>query len=1064
MKLVTKLFVTFQSILKANICLLCLFLAIILKEVTMKSKNNAFKKFLSFTAILILAILASLSMFSFKLQTAYSASISVDNSNFSDGMTENSSTPATPNSYTFVDSNFKSVTYNPQSTSSSQPKITAGVVNIEEQGYSKQSSNQDDYALMISSKKCDSSYTVKYGYTSTQFTLEADSFYKVAVDIFADETSNIASLYLVDENNKAYASFEHIGKSNNWSTYMFLIKTDDLTSIKLKLALFLDGNGTVLFDSVRVNELTEQQLESQRTTYSTTSTYVAPAQDNTISKTAFTKSNLNSVFANTSASREIVDDNDGYFTTAVKITNSASSYSQYQTADDFFTFEPNRVYRVTLNAKATDLSGKITLRLVQTGLEKDSDGNDVYDTDNNHTLTISANTSSTLTNNYKKYSFFVNSHPLKTTTFKLVVSVGSEDSTASGSVYLSGAILTSTTYSNFDSVSTGDAAQKINLASKIVDLDSDTSALLLTNGNFNSVKTTDYAKTYPVAPASWTVTTGENSQLYGVVNTDTTEFNKFSSNNTFTSTAVNPGNPNGLTESNNVLMMYNSTTDTLAYKSELNKSLSTKTYHRFSLNVQTQHSTINVYLVANVSGKEVVLSSIKNIATDGEWQNVDLYVHTGMHQLSVGIKVEMKSNGFGFAYIDDATFDFALRAGGVILSQPTESQFNEISSINYGSTHISKADLSNILTGESTDRYAVPVLFNTNTNENVDFGVIDLTNETDVNWVLNNPEQNFENFTSLENKNILAIHAKNYVNETYTSTIGYRFESGKYYLISVKIYTQNLTSESEKFGLNLSLTNFDGKFSNLNTETENGNGWKTYNFYVNPTEETTSMLAISFGSEDVALKGDAFIGDVTVKEIESNEFITTSNDTNLVLVTKTEEDDENNTDNETTDNNNSNSTAWFIAIPTILTAAAIIIAIVGFSLRKIKFKKPVKKAKSAYDRNSKQSQQIYMRKATALREERLHELNKKLETLQNERSQYEEKYKQDLSTLRQLKIKRAPANEIAKLEKDLKANQRHSAQIGSNIRITELEIEQTNSNEYLKQVVKKLASAKQDEE
>ena len=105
-----------------------------------------------------------------------------------------------------------------------------------------------------------------------------------------------------------------------------------------------------------------------------------------------------------------------------------------------------------------------------------------------------------------------------------------------------------------------------------------------------------------------------------------------------------------------------------------------------------------------------------------------------------------------------------------------------------------------------------------------------------------------------------------------------------------------------------------------------------------------------------------------------------------------------------------------------------------------------------------------MRKATTLREERLHELNKQLNTLQNERAQYEEQYKKDLSTLRQLKIKRAPANEIAKLDRDMKQNQKHTAQIGSSIRNVELEIEQAQTNEYLKQIVKKLASAKQDEQ
>ena len=147
-----------------------------------------------------------------------------------------------------------------------------------------------------------------------------------------------------------------------------------------------------------------------------------------------------------------------------------------------------------------------------------------------------------------------------------------------------------------------------------------------------------------------------------------------------------------------------------------------------------------------------------------------------------------------------------------------------------------------------------------------------------------------------------------------------------------------------------------------------------------------------------------------------------------------------------------------------MTFLAIGIAVVGVTLRKVKIKKPVKKTKNAYDRNSKQSQQIYMRKATTMREERLRELEKQLETLQAERLTYEEQYKKDLSSLRQLKIKRAPATEIAKLEKDMKINQKHSAQIGANVRWVENEIEQTKTDEYLRQTVKKLASVKQDEQ
>ena len=1026
----------------------------------MKSKNNVLRKFLFVFAVFVLAILASFTMFTFKLKPS-SYALSVDNSNFADGMTDNTSTPSSPSSYTFVDNNFNSVKYNPQSTTADQPKLNAGVVNIEDEGYTKTSSTQDDYALMISSKKGESSYTVKYGYTSTEFTLDAGSYYKIAVDIYADTINNLASIYLVDENSKAYASYEHIGAANTWTTYMFLVKTNDLASQKLKLALFLDGNGTVLFDSVRVNELTSQQLNDHQTTYATTSKYIAPTNDNIVETKSFTKTNLNSVFANVDASREIVDDNDGYFDTAFKITNSKSTYSQYTTADDFFTFEQNRVYRVTFNVKTTNLSGKVNLRLVQTNLTKDEDGNDVYDTSNDHTLTISSNTSSSITNNYSKYSFYINSHPLKTTTFKFVVSFGSDTEAASGDVYLTGAIVSSANYSHFNEVSTGSTAQKINLASKVIDLDSDTKALMLSNGNFNTVKTTDYTKTYPVTPDSWTVTQGTNQQLYGVVNTKDDEFEKFVNNNTFTGVATNPSNDN---VSNNVLMMYNSTTDTLAYTSALDKALDAKTYHRFSINVLTQHSSLNVYLVAKIGEEEVILSSIKNVVTDGAWHNVDLYVYTGIHTLNVGVKVEMKSTGYGFAYLDDATFDFALRDGGVMLVQPTEEQFNNTTAVNYGVNHIAKTDLSNLLETDSSERYATPTHFIIPEDENVDCGIIDLTNEADVKYILDNLTQNYLNFIGLDNKNILAIHAKNYVTKTYVTNIGYRFEANKYYVVSVKVYTQHLQSENEKFGLGLAIENFEDSFQNINTETEAENGWKTYKFYINPTDATTSTLQILFGNNSTTLKGDAFIGDIKIEEVESTDFITKSTDNALLLTTPKTNDDSTDDDTETDDTTKSNNTAWIIAIPTILTGLAIILAVVGVTMRKVKFKQHVKRTKSAYDRNSKQSQQIYMRKATTMREERLRELNKQLDTLQAERAQYEEQYKKDLSTLRQLKIKHAPANEISKLDKDMKLNQRHSSQIGSSIRNIELEIEYTNSNEFIQQTVKKLSSARQDED
>ena len=145
-------------------------------------------------------------------------------------------------------------------------------------------------------------------------------------------------------------------------------------------------------------------------------------------------------------------------------------------------------------------------------------------------------------------------------------------------------------------------------------------------------------------------------------------------------------------------------------------------------------------------------------------------------------------------------------------------------------------------------------------------------------------------------------------------------------------------------------------------------------------------------------------------------------------------------------------------IPTIIFALAIVICVVGVFTRKIKWKKPSKKSKNAYDRNSTVSKQYYERKATMVREEKLRELNKQLEQLHADRIQYEEDYKHNMSKLREMKIKRANKHDIAKLEAEMKKNQRNSSTFGISVSRIEKEIEYMKTDLYYKSLVKKLAS------
>ena len=83
---------------------------------------------------------------------------------------------------------------------------------------------------------------------------------------------------------------------------------------------------------------------------------------------------------------------------------------------------------------------------------------------------------------------------------------------------------------------------------------------------------------------------------------------------------------------------------------------------------------------------------------------------------------------------------------------------------------------------------------------------------------------------------------------------------------------------------------------------------------------------------------------------------------------------------------------------------------------------------------------------------------KDLQKLTSERAKYEEQYKADLAKLRQLKIKRGNADEIKKLEKDLKKNQKLSASIGITINRVNDDISYAKTDAYLNALARRLTS------
>ncbi len=1009
--------------------------------------NNLIKKTTSIFITLCLILLASVGLFSIFNKSSIEAmaanEITISNKDF---INHNSSTGA-PNSFT-------------SSSSVDDANVKAGVIDTSKPEYQKYriGTLKDNYVLRISTNERDEydeipsgkNHSTYFGYdTTSSIALDAGKNYRITVDVYTDTSAGIGALYLKDgDNNDAVLSkITNVNSYLNWHTYTFLIKTDDIKDLNVKLGLYLNGSGTILFDSLSCFEMADSdfatRLENTNERQQYLSQYKVIKEISAESHPFVIKNTAENTLAEYVNVKATDESYDGSNTTAFKINNKEIAFNEYSTSEKLFfdseseknLIEQNAIYKVSVKAKAVGVSGNAVLKLTETNKDK------------SETITFSG------TVDFTNYSFYVRTNTDSSDiNFKLTVGLGEEGAKAIGTIYISKITLSKISYSTFNSTPSN---------VKKLDLVETSETDLLDNGAFNDFRPSDTEKSYPITPASWTVSSVEGEkQLYGIINTATAEFDKLKNDNKNISNFVNPDRTSA---NNNVLMMYSQSASPLSYTSA-SKSIQASTSNTFTMKVQVlsgqrnSNDSFKIELVTKKDDGELVLAST-NIAPSlsvSEFKVVKFILSTAYQNCDVCVKLTLNSTTGTFAYVDDVHY--------------YNSEKDSTADITV------RTDLKNLYEyGNKIDDYYEAKNFSKSTGEGSYSGIVNL-NETLSSHIIDSDHMaSLKNLSLLfnaedseagfvHNNNVFAIRNDyNFnTNNVYSTNLGYRLEQNKFYRLIVYVYTTDLqirfpdSQNEEDTGVTLSMTGFTKSFEKIKTD----NNWERYVFYINPTSTVdASYLQFALGSSDSQYIGRAFFGDINFKEIEEDEFV--SADSSKVMVLQQTETVDDDTDNETDDADNEsnfNTSAWLYAIPSIIFALAIIICVVGVIARKTKWKKPVKKTKNDYDRNKTVSKQYYARKATTVRDEKLRELNKELESLTNERSQYEEEYKHDLTKLRELKIKRAPQNEIVKLEKEMKKNQRLSSALGVNINNINDEITYTKSEQYYSQLIKKLMS------
>lgn len=974
--------------------------------------------------------------------------VTIKNSDFSSNSSTADGYPYTPKNWTYNSTkNSDSVKHglvnlNPTTYKNNYEKYGLG----EKENPGLIGASDDNYALMINSRKNTSSS----GYLSESFTLSKNGIYHVSVNLYTDDVEGAASLYLFN-GDEVFASITDINAGGDWSSsaYHFLIATKDYEDLELTLGLWqgsknTTANACVMFDEISAGKISATTLNSlikdtgldgvNATNYQNVC-FVALESNNMLDSDSV-KINASNVSMITGESSNIGNSEySTYFfdslSSKIVIENKKENNIAFETSE--YELMPNKVYKFSVLAKTENVtSGSAFFKAVEVA-ESDA---------KNASVTFSTTTNK-FNDDYTEYSIVIVSDPLKTRTIKLQFGLGTSDTQAKGKVTFEGVVVRSVPYTEFSD--TDSNTKTINFCDSydLDDIDN-----LVSNFAFYNSEATEVSGDNEVAinsPSDWVVSKSNSgyTQKAGVFNVK--DFNYVIKDDL--TNFINPGFITSINnESNNVLMLYNAMQDYLTCTSE-SFDLSQESYYKVSVWVNTQADGSGASItISKKDNSDFVFGSLDNINTNGEWVEYEFYVKTGYEDLEANIVLSLgdsENKARGYAYFDNC-----------FVTTSDETAYLNAQN---------KFDLSNPLEYSENNK---PTYFkgtsNTESNKTVSY----LLNTEDLSSVLMSAEATkAKNTLKGENKNVLAIHSTSTDDYyTLTSKLNYYLKSGSYYKISVDVYTAYLKTDVENgvAGASVKLTNLEnGEFVGISTSQDS---WSTYTFYVNPDENVTTELVLGLGSSETICHGTALFGNIVVDTVADEETymeLTKSvDDSTKVLGTVVTDED----DNESSDDKN-NEINYELIIYT-LTAVAVIIAVLGVGFKKIikPGKKRVKKTTPDYDRDSSMARQKYRKLAYIKRDKDIRKLEKELELLHADRAEKEEKYKQLLSKVREVKLANRDGklnSELALLNKNLTKSSHNVAKIGITVNKINNEIALMKTEGYLQGLERQLM--KQDE-
>lgn len=957
------------------------------------------------------------------------------------------------------------------------------------------------------------------GYRSSEITLEKNSYYRFSVSALAmlngDEYVN-ASIYVSGIKNKdgedVELGYEYLTNSI-WKEYFFFIATGDETQT-VTLDLYLGtksasrSEGAVFFDNASVMRYSENEffdlcenfgyknqdafedfnqetiflideLKTAKNIVTGTDAINLDFED-AITENSDTLGDYWSLSSSdkSNASARIVNIRDmqpvdfkemtgyGYVGNDLTKDNSqalvlwtnsneySSSYVGVKSTD--IAINAHNVYKISVKMKSAGIeNGSFYVKVSENDAIYDlyptlltNDENDktkqYYELASNKTSGITSNVDNSWSNDYQTIEFYVKGHSVYNSFINLEFWLGDTSTSAKGCVVVDSIQIEYANYSDFS-----DASNKLELTSFTG------STSNITNPYFNSAEVTDENK-YPMTATGWTATKGdEDYNESGVVYVGSQEEYDNMYKSKYEWAGIRPATNSNTAMANNVYMMFNSKDSYQSVKSTAYTLATSNDYYELSFDYYTQEFgalTSPKIKVEVVDENGIVLFSKEGLTKLNAWETMQVYFHlpkTVSHNVQVIVHLGEKNDKVGgIVYLDNfdiSVSDETAYTNGVYKSDLTNYYFNLST----------EGEVGKELSSSPAYSLEVEEVYNSN-----------YTTETAGNegGIVSGVE-NVYGVTSDEN--LLVITNRVESKSTLSSNYKVSMEAEKYYLLSFDLATlfnegaDNASTDDHdcSYGVSIEIEGYEAVSGLVSSK-----DLKNYKIYYKAQSATTTpVIKFSLVSDCNETLGTALLTNFDFVESTAEAYNGAKNSVGyktsiftpeLAVATEEEEEPEEDTNKGNEEESNGLGNAFIVA-SSLITGLALIIALVGLILRKIKIKKIDKIRKESYDRKLSVNNDIVLAEAQKRRDAEVANLQKAKTVLEQDKLNLEESHKEFVRENRQTKLSKDVEKAFKKYNSDI-------ARVNEKINIIKEKIDYVMTAEYLLSIQRKVLMEEDD--